>query len=46
MIENVTMDSELSPAQMDSWRRLWEVLLEPEPEQPMDEQTESEDQEM
>jgi hypothetical protein len=45
MIETVTIDSATSPAQMDLWRRLWEVLLEPKPEQPIDDEPEADDQE-
>lgn len=44
MIENLTIDSTPPQIQCDAWQRLWEVLLEPEPE-PLNDKTEADDQE-
>jgi hypothetical protein len=40
MTENVTTSGAPSPAQLDAWQRLWEVLLAPD-----DEASDAEDQE-
>jgi hypothetical protein len=41
MTENVTIESAPSPAQLDAWKRLWEMLLDPDESETEDAGTDS-----